>query len=79
MKWRGIESREREREIEKKCLLDTKMDGTFTGPALVRAYYPRFISGLNIANKMKHIYYSFSITNLQKSKGKFSKLKILYK
>ena len=35
--------------------------------------------GLNVANNIKYIYYSFSITKLQKSKEKCSKLKILYK
>ena len=34
---------------------------------------------INIANEIKDIYHSFSITKLRKPKENFSKIKILYK
>ena len=36
-------------------------------------------TGLNIANKIKYIFYSFSITKSQKFKENFSKILISYK
>ena len=80
MKGRGIErekSREREEREGEKERDRKKLSSwqkyrrnlsslSFTRPALERVYYPMVNTGLNIANKIKYIYYSFSITKLKK-------------